>query len=248
MNDDRDIERYLLGEMDEADEATWDADALADDVLARRIAAVEDALIDASARGELPPARRARLETRLAASARGRERLAFARILAGVADRPAAGVAPAAPASPSPARWRPLLWAALIALAFGAGWWVLRAPQSADDRVVVVLAAAVRSDSVPAITVPASARTVVLEIDVEGTSLGRADRLRLDLHGPDGIRALGHVPVRRIGGLPGITQTIPATALPAGRYRLQVTARGEGDEDGADSLTFPFDIVASPRP
>jgi hypothetical protein len=93
VEDDVRLRRYLLGELPDEDRERLQAAYFADGELFVRLLGVEDDLIDAYVRGELTESERARFEQRFGRTARQRDRIKVARMLA-------AATAPAAVATP----------------------------------------------------------------------------------------------------------------------------------------------------
>jgi hypothetical protein len=111
---------YLLGNLAEGERERFEDRLIGDEELFESLQHAEDDLLDAYARGELPPAEREHLERTLLRSPRVRQRLAVARRLVAEPEAPAGG------AAPRPGfrlgRWSrfvPLAAAASILLVFG---------------------------------------------------------------------------------------------------------------------------------
>lgn len=122
---DRQLADYILGLLDEADTERLDEASVADDVVAARLRAVEDDMVDAYVRGTLPAERLLRFERYYLASARRREKVAFARTFVRTVDR-AAVAAPMVPMAATPASrrtvWRLVAVAAVLVIACGGLW------------------------------------------------------------------------------------------------------------------------------
>lgn len=128
------LNAYLLGEISEAERERLEEEYFADDGAFQQVLGVEDDLIDAYARRELSARERRRFEGTFLATARGRERVQFARALAGaVADtRAAAATLEQAPRPTRPTFFDALrtrgpalrfaLIAASLAMAVGLTW------------------------------------------------------------------------------------------------------------------------------
>jgi hypothetical protein len=133
--DDELLRSYLLGELPDEEEDRLERRLLAEDELFELSEAIEAELLAASARGELAPAERERVQQRLASSPRGRERLALARSLNTLADAkaPAAAVVPFPRRAParSPFRWAAL--AAGLLAAAGLSWYALERPHGGES-------------------------------------------------------------------------------------------------------------------
>jgi len=94
LQDDRQLRRYLLGELPDDERERLQAAYFADEALFARLLGVEDALIDAYVRGELTEGERARFEQRFGLTGRQLDRVKVARMLAGAAGTPVAAMAP----------------------------------------------------------------------------------------------------------------------------------------------------------
>ena len=95
------LTRYLLGAGSPRERERLEAEYFADQDAFENMLSAEDDLIDAYARGDLSAEERRQFEDRFLSSAQGRERVQFARTLAG-----AVAVAPSLP-QPSPAIYQP---------------------------------------------------------------------------------------------------------------------------------------------
>jgi hypothetical protein len=133
--DDELLRSYLLAELPDEEADRLERRLLADDELFELAEAVEADLLAACDRGELAPAERERVLQRLAASPRGRERLALARSLNTAARDPQGKVVPFQRRTPAPARpaWR---WAALAASLLavaGLSWYAVERPRGGES-------------------------------------------------------------------------------------------------------------------
>jgi hypothetical protein len=117
------MQRYLLGELPEAERSALEEEYFSDRRLFEQVAQVESELVDRYARGLLPPSARARFEQYYLAHPQRRERAKFAEALAARLDR--AGEVAAAPAGragswrglwPASLRGPRLAWAFSLAL------------------------------------------------------------------------------------------------------------------------------------
>lgn len=137
--DDELLRSYLLGELPEPEADRLEQRLLVEDELFDLLEALEAELLAAGSRGELAPAERERVFRRLASSPEGRERLALARSLNALADRPAAPVVPFRRRAAHPRR---LQWAALAAAgllaATGLFWFTQQTRQGGDSAPRVV--------------------------------------------------------------------------------------------------------------
>lgn len=104
---------YLLGDVSGSERELLEAEYFSDDEAFQKMLSAEDDLIDAYARGELSPEHRRLFEERFLNSADGRERLRFARTLAGAVSETPSGVA-VQPVAPQPVlNSQPGFWATL---------------------------------------------------------------------------------------------------------------------------------------
>jgi hypothetical protein len=115
MNDPR-LERYLLGDLSEDEQETFEREYFRSDETFDRLQAAEDDLIDAFAAGTLASAAAARLRERLERSPGGRARLELARALREVPR--------AAPVPARRAAWLSL--AAVLAVGLGTSFLTMR--------------------------------------------------------------------------------------------------------------------------
>jgi anti-sigma factor RsiW len=81
VDDDQQLVQYLLGALPEDETGQLDELSITDDEFAWRLNAVENDLVDAYVRGELPPAARERFEAAYLSSQERREKVAFAEAL-----------------------------------------------------------------------------------------------------------------------------------------------------------------------
>jgi hypothetical protein len=165
-------QRYLLGELSEAEESELDARLLADDETAEELEIAEDELFDAHARGELSPEQARAFAARFAGP-RARRRTALARGLAGRgrAREPA----------PRPAR-RARRWGWLgggLGLAVAAAAALLLVVSS-TDTATLHLHAATRGEDVPRHRVTSGVDEVRLAPELD-TPPRAGDRYRLSL-------------------------------------------------------------------
>jgi len=107
---------YLLGDVSSGERERLEAEYFSDDEAFQKMLSAEDDLIDAYARGELSAEHRKLFEKRFLNSAEGRERLQFARTLAGVVAQEQPAVVSEPVVSPQPVLIRetqPGFWATL---------------------------------------------------------------------------------------------------------------------------------------
>jgi hypothetical protein len=136
------IHRYLLGELAEIDQTSFERELLADRDKFDEVWSVEDDLIDSYVRGEMSGAERERFEKHYLGSQLHRERVAIARLFLESIDPPAGEVIEASETNPvasrpskfpAPRRWLQPAFGAVLVLAtffliFGAVWmWIERA-------------------------------------------------------------------------------------------------------------------------
>ncbi|HKX33200.1 MAG TPA: hypothetical protein VJ302_36320 [Blastocatellia bacterium] len=141
------IQRYLLGELAEADQTALEQELLTDRERFDQVWAFENELIDSYARGEMSRAERERFERRYLTSSLHRERVAIAKSLLTKIDQAPEEMVPAVTAAepavpwwsrisalqwwPSPA-WGAALAAALL-LVFGAIWGTIERTRLAEQ-------------------------------------------------------------------------------------------------------------------
>lgn len=126
------IRSYLLGEMAEPDQTAFEQELLADRELFSQVWAIEDEMIDAYARAEMPGAERQKFERHYLASPLRRERLAIAESFLSQIDQIEEEIAKSIEAATA----RPVL------AAVPRSTW-LRAPQRWPQLALVVILAAV---------------------------------------------------------------------------------------------------------
>ncbi len=148
-------ERYLLGELSEAERERLEESYFADDALFERFLAVKDELLDAYARGELAEVKRKRFEQHFLAAAPRRRQLnetqEFIRAVTAVSTKASDANAPIALITPK-SSWqllanffkpRPFAWqtalAALLLIALGGTWIFVRNWQQATPNEQAVL-------------------------------------------------------------------------------------------------------------
>lgn len=133
--DERRMTAYLLGRLPEAERARLEDEYFASDTKYEELNALETDLVDAFVHGRLSHGDREQFEARCLRSGRLRERVAFARQLAGTPR------VPAAPALAEPRRWwrrapaggwwpAPAVGvaAALLVVGIGFAWWLFPPP------------------------------------------------------------------------------------------------------------------------
>jgi len=126
------IRRYLLGELSEAEQTTFEQELLADRGKFDQVWAVENSLIDSYARGEMSRADRDRFKRHYLASSLHRERVAIAELFLEDIDGTAEELIEVRETESSLSwrrgfllRWQPVLGAALamvLLLTIGAAW------------------------------------------------------------------------------------------------------------------------------
>jgi hypothetical protein len=187
--DDELLRSYLLGKLPEEDADGLERRLLAEDGLFDLAEAVELDLLAAADRGAFSPAEREQILQKLAASPRGRERLALARSLNTLADETAV----ARTVLPFPSRVRPfpppaIHWMALAAslvMLTGLGWFAwhnrTKAPEAASQVGVQTPAPRPASPQVAKTQSPAVPSTAVVIVSLM-TTRGEAapvDKLKL---------------------------------------------------------------------
>ncbi len=149
--DDETCERYLLGELSEAEQAQFEEAYFADDALFERFLAVKDELLDAFARGELAEEKRKRFAQHFSATAPRRRQIdqaqEFIRAVSAVSVK-ATNDAPLS-VTTSKKKWRqsladffkprPFAWqlalAAVLLIALGGFWiFIVRQPETRDEQ------------------------------------------------------------------------------------------------------------------
>jgi hypothetical protein len=116
---------YLLGDVSDSERQLLETEYFSDDEAFQKMLSAEDDLVDAYARGALSTEHRRLFEKRFLKSAGGRERLGFARTLAGavaetppvVASQPVVLTQPVLNANSQPGFWA-MLWSRSPALSF----------------------------------------------------------------------------------------------------------------------------------
>ena len=148
-------ERYLLGELSEAERSQFEESYFADDALFERFLAAKDELLDTYARGELPEEKRTRFAQHFLATSPRRQQLnetqEFIRAATAVSTKVNGANAPLAVANPRSSwqsltdffKLRPFAWqtalAALLLVALGGTWVFVRNWQPATPNEQAVL-------------------------------------------------------------------------------------------------------------
>jgi outer membrane biosynthesis protein TonB len=163
--DEKNLRRFLLGEMNEAARAALEERFVADEDLFARLCAVEEELIENYARERLAPADREKFERSFLNTARRREKVAFTRQLLAQMPKPVAAPVAVAPSWLDILLGRKFVWAtglAALLLVFGGWWlWQRRAPEPGPQIALAATptpAPASRPEPTPTPT-PAVART-----------------------------------------------------------------------------------------
>jgi hypothetical protein len=250
--DDATLVRYLLRELDPAEQAAIEDRYLTDGGLFEHLVLVEAELLDGHLRGSLPAEQSRRVQEVYSQSAAGREKLALARALA---HRAASARVASDPAAMSPAPPPPIVswWSTVAARAAAglfvlvAGIWLWLAPPTpptnpADPASttppVRLLPGLTRSVAAAVtVTLPATATTLDLELEV-----AVAGRYRAVLEGVAGeVRWEGPPRSARLitGGL-AIAVSIPRGALSAGDHVLRLE---EVSGDGGSSQEYFFRLL-----
>lgn len=251
--EDKEIRRYLLGDLPEADEAALEAAYFGDSTLLARVELVEHDLADEYVAGRMPSPDRAKFEHRLLGSEEGREDAAIARALrVAKAKEPQAGSAADSNAFPT---W--LRWAAAATLIVAGGYlaWQLRPEADRGTRDTPAVAVAPPAPSSPGAQEPSSpaaeqalrVATLILTADLarsEGqppTLVPAPDITHLDLLLPasDVARDSAQGRVESVEGTAIWTGPIerPATNASRARARIPVASLPPGD--------YIFSIVSS---
>jgi len=175
--EDQVIIQYLLGGATEEQAELLDRLSVADDVVADRLKALEDDLVDAYVRGELSGETLERFRSYYLASPLRREKVKFAETLIRLADR-----RPAVPIRRAPVfSWRPVLAAAACLLLAAGAYWTfehsrpalrpqpdLSAASQAPAPVAPAPTAAVPAESLPAASAPLATVVFVLAPPTRG--------------------------------------------------------------------------------
>ncbi len=228
------LRAWLLGQLASADAEALEQRLIEDEAFAVRLRAVENDLLDDLARGTLAGDERARAAAYFAATPGDRARLRIARALATLgAEAHAATSARGRTRSVEHARAaRPRRrWsAAALALAGLAAVAVIGVRLYSGTTVPLAFTVTLtdgqqRGASSIEIAVPADAREVRLQVEVDGDA-GAQYLLAID----DTFAASG-LPVRKTGAYRFVETTVPAAALAAGTHRVRVVAeRGAAGE------------------
>lgn len=142
-NREQKLGHYLLGEMSDAERAELEREYFEDPLLFEQLVQAENELVDAYARGQLPPETRGRFERHYLTHPARRERAEFAVALgAALARRDASPDAPPARAEPlwrrllAPAGGPKLVWAfsaSLLLVAASAAWLFIGTGRQPDE-------------------------------------------------------------------------------------------------------------------
>jgi hypothetical protein len=217
-------QRYLLGQLPEAEEGELDARLLAGDETAEALAVAEDELYDAHARGELSPEQERAFAARCSGP-RARLRSTVARELA---ERGRARE-PVAPPKRKARSWGWLAGGLGLAVAAAAAL-LLVVGQDHEKTGTLELHAAMRGDAVAVHRIPSGVDEVRLEPVLDTLPLA-GDRYRLTLAPPVAAASEGERPELRL----------PADRLVPGEYELRIERR-RGDGDFTDVGRFRFRV------
>jgi len=210
--------RYLLGELTEAEAATFENEYLSDRRLFDRLSATEAELIDAYIAGELPGDRKARFEEKFLASPGQREKIENARALARKGQR----------GSSRAMRFVLTGVAAAILIAAVAGYSLVhRAGQKAQPVVRVPVIAAFTlipgqergTSKEQTLDIPAAAEIVRLDLQMDRPVSGNLDAV-LETAGGRKIQTNSSLPSTGTA----VSINVPAAKLPSGVYILTVSA------------------------
>jgi len=236
--EDERIHAYLRGEMSEEVRNAFQQRLFADDDLMARVCEAENDLIDALARGELPPAEAKAVRVMLRDSSQ-EDRI---RIASALEQRERRG------ARPRPRfRWEFAALAACIVLGVLSAALLFRnntlekeqartrVPQSDAEIYSVTLdPGVVRGDRTGvAVQPPPNARTIELRMTLRAA--GGYDRYRVDV-GPESGRPVLSALLPRSG--PGLRITVPRELLPPGAYEIAVSGTATGGSEPLDSYHF----------
>jgi hypothetical protein len=258
--------RFLLGELDQREQAEVEDRYFADTSRFERLLAVEDDLVDAYVRGELPRARAQALEHRASRVASLRRKIQIARGLQSYVEEHG----PAKHLFSHTFWWRPAVWsaAALLMLAVTLTMWWFRAgpsrqaaPQHAESQPSgetreqrplappptpqkpdVIVAFALTASSVRApgesntLQFPADASLVRLRLEHEGAGYRRYRVVIQTVEGRDVWRRQDLEPAR--SGTASVVVDVPASRLPADDYILTLSGVSRGSFEEAASFSF----------
>ena len=264
--------RYLLGLLPDEEAERLDELAVGDDAVARRLEAVENDLVDDFVRGALDGDVRAQFEAHFLSTARGREKVRFARALV----RSAA----AAPERRTPARAhlvsRGLLAAAAVVLVVAGSVFVARqtrdpggpAPTDVARQPDVALppqtaptpppATAPPTPLVVAFALPPARRGIAQPLDIRLPAAASEVILRLELEGDDFpeyaavvretatgriLHEASRLRSQAFGDSRIVPLSVPASSLPPTHAVVELTGRKPGEASEPLS-TYPFRVIA----
>jgi hypothetical protein len=227
IDDDEAIIRYLFGLSSDEERSAVLERLLQDEDYFDRIRAIEDELLDAYSRGEMPASQRPLLESSLLASAEGRRKLDFARGLAAVQKRHGKRRAPY------------LLIAAtvLVATAIGLLFTLRKEHNAVETRVTpspiaqpspapvvfsfLLTPGATRgTEQIKRLTIPSGTELVQLQLDLEGDRHPRYSATLKTTSGAQVWEQAGLNP--QPDG--SILCRVPAAVFKSGSYELALTA------------------------
>lgn len=236
---------WLLAKLAPGEAEALEQRLIEDEDFAARLRAVENDLLDDLARGALAGDERARAAAYFAATPKDRARLRIARALAAVGAEAAAATSPRGRGHAGPARAAARVhaprrrWsAAALALAGVAAIAIVGVRLYSGFGTVPVAFTitltdgAQRGASSIEIAVPAAARELRLQAEVDGDDAGAHYTLTID----DTFAARG-LAARTTGAYRFVEAAVPATVLAAGSHRVQVVAESGTPSESRWTLT-----------
>jgi hypothetical protein len=261
--EDQAVVQYLLGAAPQEQTELLDRLSVCDDDFARRLAAVEDDLVDAYVRGELPGDTLERFRSFYLSSPLRREKVRFAEALLPLADRPA-------PVAVVPARRftisfpRLLAAAACLVLAAGLYWTFVSsrpaprvqpnlavAPQAPVSPAPTPLAGILfvlppptrRAATLPVLALPSDAASVTFRLELEANDSPAYRAVLKDLAANRIVWRSENRPAVVERGVPLVVLNVPAALLEHRAYSLNlagIAASGAAETIGA----YAFRVVA----
>jgi hypothetical protein len=253
--DDETLRRYLVGELSPHEAERLDELSITDDAIAARLATLEDDLVDAYVRGRLvtqtPTARRKveLAEALLARERRERHRLSDWWPLAAMA---ATIVAATGTLFFADIHWRQNLHAER---APSNATDLRLSPRAADRRVsgrpkavappivaTFLVAPATRGADITALTIPAAAEVVKLQLPLEADAFPQFEAMLTDLSTDETIWRSPRLDAASVPNGPMVSVTVPARVLLARRYVLVLCGLpASGAPEALSSYPFTVD-------
>lgn len=237
---------WLLAKLAPGEAEALEQRLIEDEDFAARLRAVENDLLDDLARGALAGDERARAAAYFAATPKDRARLRIARALAAVGAEAGAATSPrgrgharsardvARPHAPRRRHWTAAALAlagmvtiAIVGIRFYPG--VGTVPVA---FTITLTDGRQRGTSSIEIAVPAAAREVRVQAEIDGGDAGSHYTLSID----DAVAARG-LAARTTGPYRFVEATVPATVLAAGSHRVRVVAESGAPSESGWTLT-----------